>query len=133
MPSIQIPQLGIAEIDAQHGKLVVCAERLALWESKGKGFAALLDAITALGDYALEHFTYEEEFLRSQNYPNLDQQIAEHQEFRSELSRLTERVLAGESDSTHLIAFVSNWITTHISDEDVAFANYLATAHRNPQ
>lgn len=128
MPTIQIPLLGISEIDDQHVKLVECVNRLQLWESKGQGFAALLDAMTALSDYAAKHFTYEEDFLRSHNYPNLDNQIAEHREFSAELSRLTERVLQGENGSEQVIAFVCDWVTTHISEDDVAYAQYLAKA-----
>lgn len=128
MSSIEIPQLGIAEIDNQHAKLVECIHRLEHWEGKGQGFAASLDALNALGDYAREHFSYEEDFLRRQGYPKLDQQIAEHQAFSTKLSRLTESVLAGEGTSDQLVAFVREWVTQHISEEDAAFAAYLADA-----
>lgn len=128
MTSLQIPQLGIAEIDEQHAKLIACIDRLELWESRGQGFAALLDALNALSDYASEHFSYEEDFLRQHKYPKLDEQITEHREFCAELSRLTEQVLEEKIASEHVIAFVRDWITAHISKEDVAFADFISAS-----
>lgn len=126
MTSFQIPRLGIAELDEQHDKLIDCIDRLELWESKGQGFAALLDALNALSDYASEHFSCEEAFLRERRYPKLDEHVTEHQEFRAELSRLTEQVLEEKIASEQVIAFVRDWVTIHISKEDVAFANYFS-------
>lgn len=131
MSSIRIPLLGIFEIDEQHAKLIACVERLELWEGKGQGFAALLDALQALSVYAQEHFSYEEDFMRRYHYPNLDRHIAEHQEFSDELSRLTERVLDGESASEPVIAFVRDWVTTHISQEDMRFAACIPNTRRS--
>lgn len=55
---ISVPMTGIADIDDQHQQLLACLDRLALWMSKGQGFAATFDAIATLNDYAASHFSF---------------------------------------------------------------------------
>jgi len=127
MPSsVRLPRLGIREIDEQHAQLVACMDRLELWVGKGQGFAAALDALNTLNDYVELHFSFEEGFLRRNGYPRLDEHIREHRRIKTDLARLTQRVVEGADIDQELLGLIREWIISHIGVEDVEFAKAFA-------
>jgi hemerythrin len=126
MRTVQLPKLGIKEIDEQHAHLVECLDRLELWVGKGQGFAAALDALNSLNDYVEVHFTFEEAFMRQHGYPKLDEHIAEHRQIKAELTRLSRQVLEGGEIDQELLGLIREWIITHIGIEDVEYATAFA-------
>jgi hemerythrin len=127
MPSsVQLPKIGIQEIDNQHAQLVACLDRLELWVEKGQGFAAALDALNSLNTYVEEHFTFEEAFLLQHCYPKLEEHIEEHRQIKAELTRLTQRVLDGGDIDQELLGLIREWIISHIGVEDVEYATAFA-------
>jgi hemerythrin-like metal-binding protein len=129
--SVQLPHLGIEEIDRQHAELIACLERLELWVGKGQGFPAALDAMSALNAYVAKHFDYEEEFLRQYGYEKLSEHIAEHLEISRELARLSQQVLDGGDVSDELIGMIRHWIVSHIGVEDLEYASFIAGRRDN--
>lgn len=125
-PSIGIQSTGIEEIDAQHRELLACFDRLAYWIAQGKGWAASLDAVNALTDYAIKHFRDEEDYLRRNGYPHLDEHIRDHERLLREVQALTAKTLDGEEAGDELLGLLRNWILDHIGAEDMAFARYYA-------
>ena len=127
MPSsVQLPALGIKEIDEQHAQLFACMDRLELWVGKGQGFAAALDALNTLNDYVEKHFSFEEDFLRQHGYPKLEEHIGEHRQIKADLGRLTQRVVEGADIDQELLGLIREWIIGHIGVEDVEFAKAFA-------
>jgi len=124
--SVELPVLGIKEIDEQHAQLVACMDRLELWVGKGQGFAAALDALNTLNDYVEKHFSFEEDFLRQQGYPKLEEHIGEHRQIKADLGRLTQRVVEGADIDQELLGLIREWIIGHIGVEDVEFAKAFA-------
>jgi hemerythrin len=123
---ISVPMTGIADIDDQHQQLLACLDRLALWMSKGQGFAATFDAIATLNDYAASHFRFEEDYLRKCSYPQLEPHIEEHRRLIEELDGLTARIHQGNEASGALLKLIREWIINHIGSDDMKFARYLS-------
>lgn len=125
---ITIPQMGIADIDAEHAGLLDCLLRLQLYIDKGHGFAASIDAVQALKQYALAHFTHEEAFLREKAFPKLEEHIEQHRAITDYVTRLHDRLMAGEEIEVSLINIMREWILKHIGVEDMEFAAYFGTS-----
>lgn len=124
-PELQLPRLGIEEIDRQHQVLLDCIVRLEHWIGKGHGFPAAMDAVAALQQYVAEHFRYEEEFLRSHDYPDLEAHIAQHREITAKVDTFSRTILDGGDITRELLSFLRYWIVGHIGEDDVAFASFF--------
>jgi hemerythrin len=125
-----LPLLGIPAIDDQHRNLLHNLERLELWMEKGHGFAAALDAFTALNDYVAQHFRDEESIYRAAGYPKLEEHIRIHRQICSDLTHLYQLALDGGDITDDLLVLVRDWLVTHIGVEDMEFALY--TGSRQP-
>ena len=122
---LEFPQTGIAEIDAEHAGLLDCLQRLQTYVEKGHGFAASIDAVQTLKDYAANHFAHEEVFLKSHGFPHLAEHIEQHQAITKYVADLYDRVLGGEEIESSLVEMMRQWIIKHIGVEDMEFAIYL--------
>jgi hemerythrin len=125
--TFNIPLTGIGEIDTQHAQLMDCLARLQHYVETGYTFSAAFDAVQTLQQYVATHFQCEEEFLTSHNYPKLAEHIEEHRKLTARLKELTAEILEGEDISRPLLVMMTEWITTHISLEDIEFAKYFGT------
>jgi hemerythrin len=66
--------------------------------------------------------------MKSQLYPQLEQHIELHRSLAAEFDRHFHNYLADRIDHLEFIAFLHNWVTQHILEEDRKFARFLATA-----
>lgn len=126
--SVVIKSTGVPEIDTQHRQLLAHLDRLLLYIQRGHGFAATIDAFAALFEYTQTHFQYEEDWLRENAYPWLDEHIAAHQAIAADLNSLRTELEAGEDVSDKLAERLRTWILNHIDIEDFSYANHLGTA-----
>lgn len=124
--------MGIGEIDTEHAGLLDCLNRLQLFVEKGHGFAASIDAVLRLKDYAAAHFEHEETYLRLHGYPNLAEHIEQHEAISRYIEKLYARVLEGEEIEASLVEMMRNWVIKHIGVEDMEFAIYFGTASTPP-
>ncbi|MFT6031223.1 MAG: hemerythrin [Oleiphilaceae bacterium] len=69
--------------DTQHQTLFELIEEL-------KSNTARPYIFTKLTNFAENHFTLEEQYMRQHNYPNIDEHIAAHDRFRIELEVMTQ-------------------------------------------
>lgn len=122
-------EVGNPVIDRQHRQMF--NESIKLLKSIGKdvSYDDLEKLITFLNDYIINHFRTEEEYLANQNYPFLDHQIWQHQNFIRSFENL-KREIASDSLSKIYLMFriqilVIDWILNHILKEDRHFGNYF--------
>lgn len=125
---IKIPQMGIPEIDAEHAGLLDCLARLERYIDKGHGFAASIDAVQTLKQYAIDHFTHEEAFLWEKQFPNLDAHIEQHRAITDYISKLHDQFMDGGEIESSLVVMMRDWILKHIGVEDMGFAIHFGTA-----
>lgn len=123
----EFPLMGIPEIDDEHLGLLRCLKRLELFIENGHGFAASIDAVQQLKDYASNHFTHEEQYLAERGFPNLSAHIEQHQQITNYITKLYDQLIEGKEIESSLIQMMQSWIVKHIGVEDMEFAIYFQT------
>lgn len=122
---IVISKTGIDEIDRQHAQLLTCMEDLMAFVGGRYEFAAVFTAVQVLLDYVQQHFTYEENLLRSWDYPDLDKHIAGHQAIEADVRHLWVQLESGDETVTEeLVQTIRQWILKHINEEDIEYAKF---------
>ena len=118
--------IGVEEIDRQHRTfseyLNACYQSLNA-ERKSEKLPVL---ITKLNDYALNHFSFEEDLMKAYGYPQLDHHAAQHAFFVSQLSKLQD-AKSGNADKAldEIFAFMRDWFLNHILEEDKKLAAHM--------
>jgi len=84
-----------------------------------------------LCDYAENHFTVEEEYMKELDYPLIDEHIQEHNRFRAELDDMINACQDyDESFRKALAEFLSNWLTSHIFGIDKTLEDFILKSSR---
>ncbi|MBI4291217.1 MAG: hemerythrin family protein [Betaproteobacteria bacterium] len=110
-------EIGHAEIDAQHRRLLLLCEAVVeslIKSAKREPHSAQLQSLI---DFTQEHFAFEEGLMRSAGYPRLDQHAKNHASLLRELRTYCYKVQQGQDiNPVGLISFV--WFTLHIESAD---------------
>jgi hemerythrin len=99
-----------------------------LYKHLGNPNGAVIFDLTMLEleTYAREHFRDEECFLANIGYPGLDQQVAQHNFFKKELSYLRLSAKQGTAkDLKSALEFMRDWFLRHIVEFDKNYADWL--------
>jgi hemerythrin len=118
-----------AELDGQHKKwLEMINELLARLEKNGGDCPDIShETLTAMLQYARQHFMGEEKYMREIGYPETVAHIRSHNEFYGQVS---SRLLAAEGGrrvpAADLLRFMRGWLLEHILDEDKKFSLHAA-------
>jgi len=120
--------VGFDPIDEQHKELVKMTNEL--FEACKQGVIAadmaFLQIIQKALAYAETHFADEEEYLSEVNYPYLDEQKDQHEDFVAEVQKSIEEFEAGNTEPIYLARFLKTWLLNHIAVYDKKYAPYLA-------
>lgn len=119
--------LGVEKIDKEHQRLFrIINKLLKIKEEQGDTKWACEQCITFFERHALEHFSDEEEYMRSISYPEYEQHRRLHKTFRQDtLPALKKEVLANDFNQEvleHFIGVCAGWLISHTLTEDVAIA-----------
>lgn len=127
-------KIGIPVIDAQHKQLFLATNELSEALSKGLTPAAINNLLTHLEFYAVRHFQMEERYMMESSYPDLSEQIEEHQYF---IKRFTEIKNDFQQNGLNpaLVHAIQNelslWIKDHVLGLDQAFGAYYVSTQAN--
>lgn len=118
--------VGVAEMDAQHKKLLGMINRL-IAEQKvltdPKTIAALLTEMT---DYAQEHFRAEEFLMAEYGYDKKTEHEAQHQAFIDETVSFCSATEIGPNIlSNALLDYLGSWLVEHILGEDMMYKEFF--------
>ena len=118
------------EMDKQHKKFFSLLNKLYESAEKQGGDKDEFQKIhQAFSEYADQHFQNEEELCKIYDYPELKNQVNQHQFFREEVQRLGENFVNCEPIATKtLLVFLRDWLINHILLEDKGYKNYLQEA-----
>lgn len=119
-------EIGVADIDLQHRRLVGLINELSDAMMVKHGYSTIPHILEELGDYVQLHFTTEETLMEKASYPGM----AEH---RNKHLALTEKFLAfkarysqdHELNPKELLDFLCDWLKDHIMMSDKEFGTYL--------
>ena len=123
-------EIGIAEIDLQHGQLHLLLKRLEHSVEMGYGFAAN----TILAELIIQtriHFAVEETLMRLLSFPETEAHVAEHHRLTEQLRKLERR--AQDFDvKGGLASFIQTWLIDHVNNFDREFVGHFLKAGINP-
>ena len=115
--------IGIEEIDSQHKELFKILVQLKQSFSKDED---ALKTFKFLVDYTDKHFLKEEEFMQQISYPDYDEHKRIHKDLIDQVAGMLKGIRAGDKfDSSYLVKFLTDWLLTHIGDEDKRIGVYF--------
>jgi len=127
-------KMGVPHIDSQHKSLIDFANRAASLCATNPNKEEMKECLDFLGDYVVKHFSDEEALQIKSKYPRYKQHKEIHQEFvgvfKSLYAEFEKHGPSGEL-AYALSVQVSNWIITHIRQEDVVFGRHYTRVKLN--
>ena len=121
--------VGIPSIDDDHKVLVRIINRLDDMIKAARGEQALSSVLDALLDYTTYHFGREEALMQACGYPDLDAHGHTHTVLRMQVAHIRDRYRVNP-DSIHdraVLAFLKNWLTSHIMGRDKLYAPFMTS------
>ncbi|MDD0853677.1 bacteriohemerythrin [Halobacteriovorax sp. GB3] len=115
--------LNIDKIDDEHQKIVKLINVL-INAINSKNFAHMKKSFDELMQYAVFHFDEEEQFMRSINYPQYEAHAKVHRNLVSQLKEHRAQLETGKFDAEKIVAFIQNWLLSHIMGIDNNYAEY---------
>lgn len=124
--------LDLAEIDNQHRELVGILQqandlnKTGISDQRQKIFTPLL--IKKLFHYTQFHFSFEEELMAKNDFPELGRHRSQHKEFIQTIISMAEKYKKTKGGLTDEISlFLKDWTVNHIIAEDRKYKTFLGT------
>lgn len=120
--------LGIETIDEQHKQLFEIADRIyALIQNDliVDKYDGIVEIITELKDYTIQHFAAEEKYMASIGYKKLLSQKVAHKDFLEKMEEIDlDKIDNGQNAYLmETLDFVVEWLGQHILKEDKLIVN----------
>lgn len=133
MPWTQNLSVGVGTIDDQHKTWFEKADKLFEAGRNHQAKEYIGGLLSFLEDYTKKHFSDEEKYMLSINYPGYSAQRQAHTEFALKLSKLRADYTASGGNILVILnanQLVVNWLTQHISSMDKQIGQYQKPAAR---
>ena len=122
--------VGHSEIDTQHRKWIEIHNSLHRSLIGGKS-DDVKDATTAtlesMRDYAIKHFSFEEEYLAAIGFPETDKHKNIHRDFEGMVGNYLDDIKGGRVIlNTEIMKVLKHWLETHILSEDMKYGQFAA-------
>ena len=114
-------------LDEQHRTLLSICHQLAGLSADETPHAegGFLDVLGELARYADTHFETEESLLKKHGYPELTDQIGEHDEYRARMTLFLRNARHGVLERSRIQAYLVDWWLGHIANTDMKFRGFL--------
>ena len=116
-------EVGVAEIDEQHQKLVAIANHV--YELMRNDLALdkydqIVEILQELKEYTVYHFQYEEGLMQKAGYKKRFSHKILHQEFLAQVEAVDLSAVDENQDAylVQIMDFIANWLIDHIVGED---------------
>lgn len=127
--------IGVPEIDQEHERLFeLISEVDAAVKSEADSVSTAMALLNELKQYAVTHFTHEENYMERINDPELERQKKEHQAFIEKVNSYPFSDITDENAKTlilELLEYLSRWLMSHILGSDIMIGHFKA--HKKPQ
>lgn len=121
------PQVGVAEIDAQHATLIAIVNRLHQAMIQRRDRDTLAEILTELIGHTQQHFAYEEQLMSQQQYPDYAAHKADHDKLMQHITDVARRFRSGDLLlSFAVIVDLKAWATIHIEKSDRPLGIFLS-------
>lgn len=120
-------ETGVKAIDNDHKALFDEIKQLAMVLLENGDRDAIDRAISCLENYVHEHFNREETFMINAGYPGTEAHIKSHRALTRQVALLKKINRSGDAeiDPVKLVRFLSDWLSHHIVNIDMAYVPYL--------
>jgi hemerythrin len=117
------------EIDDDHQKLFMIAMKAFSHKDKEDPRKHIKGVILELNQYMKEHFSREEDFMESIEFPLLEEHKALHEKIIEQINELLRRIPTMPLDEfeRELLASIDIWLVNHIIHEDQKIMCFLET------
>jgi|APTNR8051073442_1049403.scaffolds.fasta_scaffold02968_5 hemerythrin len=122
--------VGIESLDTDHKVLISLLNHLEEAIQAGQPRDAIHRVLDSLLDYTNYHFDREETLMAACRYPDLNAHKRTHRTMRAQVVDIRDRY-ARNPESIHsreILAFLKNWLTSHIVGRDKLYAPFMASA-----
>jgi hemerythrin-like metal-binding protein len=120
-------KVGVDEIDHQHEMFIEHLSECIKYASGCQSPAIVRNLVANLKDYAAMHLAFEEELMKSSNYPEYDHHVSQHRYFESKVAELEDLVSKGFHEKVgNVVVFMREWLITHILEEDKKYAPHVS-------
>jgi hemerythrin-like metal-binding protein len=118
--------VGVEEMDTQHKKLLAMINRLIEEQHTLTDPKTIADLLTAMTDYAREHFRAEEYLMAEYDYDRKTLQEKQHKEFIDKtVSFLSATNIGPNILSNALLDYLGSWLVGHILTEDMQYKDFF--------
>ncbi len=116
--------LGVDAMDDEHkiliNKINLLAESINLNDKTSK----ILNAYRQLRDYTHKHFSDEERYMESIDYPQLTNHKEIHRSLLAKLASYEAKIVEPQFDPSDLMLFLNDWLIKHILGVDMKYARF---------
>ena len=118
--------VGIAEMDAQHQKLIAMINNLIAEQKNVTAPETIAELLTGMMDYTREHFRAEEYIMSEYGYDKKDEHVKLHEEFiRKTLEFYATTDIGPNILSVALLEYLQTWLIDHILKEDMKYKAFF--------
>ncbi len=120
--------LGIEEIDQQHRSIVEHFTNFSEAVQDGSAKEVLAEMATFLVEYAALHFATEDRYMQRYNYPRIEEQHSEHDDFTRDAENLVKKIQeegASRELSIALTGKMVRWVIQHVRNHDRDMVNFV--------
>lgn len=124
----ELIKLGNAEIDEQHHRMFLLADAIveSLVNAGADGTGSdPLDLLQTFIDFSYQHFRFEEDLMRSVDYPGTEAHAEEHSALLTEIGGHRYRFELGHSNVAQITVYLRDWINRHIDHKDRELVDWL--------
>lgn len=123
-------ELDIPHIDSQHQQLFKIGRRIEqylIFQCAGTTHEDLLHILYELRDYITYHFFTEEKYMIEIGFPDFNEHIKQHQEFKTYINTIDyEKLCSAPTESLHALKdYLVKWIFQHMVHEDQKIAEFI--------
>ncbi len=124
-------EIGVAEIDMQHRRLVGMINELSDAMMERRGQRAVKHVLDELKDFIVEHFETEESVMEKSGYPDLPQHRIKHVELTRQVLEFREKARGDQQlEASELLDFLCDWLRNHMMVFDKEVGKYLKDFNR---
>ncbi len=120
---------GISLIDEQHQAIISAVNMFYMRAERKPDYYDTLDMLATLMQYASVHFQLEEAYMINEHFPDVQSHKATHKWMGFQLKRFSTMFNETVDDRIvdEMLSFIKDSFITHISEEDIRFADFLKT------
>ncbi len=122
----EIYATGIVVLDNEHRGLIEQINLLYDAIRGKRGDAVIVEILTNLEKYTVDHFVHEEALMAEYHFPELEQHQLIHKDLIAEIQKFKQKNSDGAEDlAKELLTFLRGWLMEHIMKIDKEYGAFL--------